>query len=377
MNGLQRARLAISSCLALAGLLAVALSLATPRPALARETKQPKAEAGRVVVVTVATARRQVVEDWRRATGTLEALAAPRVAAEVSGKLARVLVEEGDAVHAGQTLAVIEQDDYRLAVEQAKAAVAQAEASLRGARLRLQRLRRLVAKGSAPRSALDDAQASHDAMAAALAAAKARLRQAERALEKTIIRSPVDGHVRKRLVSAGDFIGAGRPAFMLTTAGRLRARLPLAEVLAARLKPGLPVRLKSPLIPDKVVRARISALAPAVDPAARAVHVLAELRNPGGWKPGGSVRGEILLARRESVVVPAVSVVLRPRGYVVLVLRGNKAREVPVTPGLALADGLLEIRDGLKAGEKVIAEGAGFVRDGDVVKVVAREAEDS
>ncbi len=363
----------------LAGVLVASLPLAM-LPALAANAQRPAngpGQAEQALVVTVATARRQVVEDWRPSVGTLEALASPKVAAEVAGRIEKVLVDEGDEVRKGQLLAVIDKTDYRLAVEQAKAAVAQAQAQLRGFALRLARVKRLVAKGSAPQSVLDNTQAAHDAVAAALSAARARLRKAQRALEKTEIRSPVAGRVQKRLVSAGDFIGAGHPAFVITSEARLRARLPVAEALAPMLKPGLPVRLESPLTPGQVVETHITALAPAVDPASRAVHVLAVVDNPGGWKPGASVKGAVRVAQRESVVVPAVSLVLRPRGHVVYVLRGPTAHEVRVTPGLTLEGGLVEIRNGLRGGETVVAEGAGFLRDGQPVKVAVGGADGS
>jgi RND family efflux transporter MFP subunit len=312
------------------------------------------------------------VEDWRPAVGVLESLSEPKVAAEVSARVTEVLAREGDLVRKDQVLARLDDTDYRLAVEQAQAALARAKAQVHAYDLKIARLRPLVRSKTAPRSMLEDARAARDGAQAQLEAARAQLKQTRRQLEKTIVRSPLNGRVLRKLISAGDFARAGAPLFALVTSDRLKARLPYSETLADRLRPGLPVRLRIPAAPGQIVTARITRISPAVDALSRAVHVIAELDNRHGWLPGASVTGEVRIARREnSVVVPAVSVVLRPRGEVVYVLDGGKAKERPVRTGLRL-DGVTEILEGLKAGETVIADGAGFLHDGMKVKVKAQ-----
>ncbi len=321
--------------------------------------------------VTVMKVRARTVQDWRRATGVLKALTMPRVAAEVAGRIVAVHAREGQRVRKGQPLATIDDTDYRLAVRRAESLVAQAEAQLRGARLKLERLRKLVRRGSAPQSALDAAQAAHDALMARLKGAREGLEQARRSLSKTVIRSPIDGVVQSRNVSPGDFIGTGRLAFVLVDLSRLRARLPYAETLAPLLKPGLPVKLRWPAEPPVEIDEKVLAVLPAADPASHALTVLVDIDDAEakGLRPGGSITARVLVAAHENaVVVPATAVVLRPRGYVVYVLDGAKVRERPVKVGLKI-DGMVEIRAGLKAGETIVVDGAGFLRDGMRVKV--------
>jgi hypothetical protein len=101
----------------------------------------------------------------------------------------------------------------------------------------------------------------------------------------------------------------------------------------------------------------------------RAFDVVVEVKNPGGWKPGASVNGAVVIEEHEqAVAVPEVSVVLRPAGKVVYVIENGKAVQHIVTTGVT-QNGLVEILQGLKAGEKIAVDGAGFLTDQAAVAV--------
>lgn len=103
--------------------------------------------------------------------------------------------------------------------------------------------------------------------------------------------------------------------------------------------------------------------------AARAVVVIAEFTNPGGWRAGASVNGSVTLERRaDAVLVPEVSVVQRPAGTVVYVVEDGKARARPVRTGIR-QEGRVEILEGLDGSERVVVDGAGFLTDGAPVQV--------
>ena len=339
-------------------------------PAAAAGWKEATADERQRVPVTIARVEARVVEDWRASVGQLEAQADPLVSAEVAGRLKEVLAREGDVVKAGQVLARIDDADYLLARDAARADIERVRALLRAAGLRLKRVQRLVKRGTAPTSQLDDARARHDSLRAQLAAARVRLAQAERNLEKTRVISPVDGRVSRRMVSPGDLMAAGKPMFRLSAPGYVKVRLPFPERDLAVIRTGQPLELSTPAMPGKVVRATVQKISPDIDPASRAIHVLAVLRNEHGWRIGGSVDGRVLVARRDhALVAPEQAVVLRPGGHVVFTVDdGDIARMRKVRPGLKL-DGLVEILDGLKEGERIAADGAGFLSDGVAVEV--------
>ncbi len=356
-------------------LLAVFIGLVSLGPVTAAEQPRPaspKGKSSEIPVVTVTTLRPQPLEDWRIATGTLEAVAVPTVAAEVAGRVERILVEEGDAVEAGQPLAIIDDSDYRTSVARASAQLSQVEALLRGARFKLERLERLFATDNAPRSKLDDARAAYDALKAQRDAARAALDLARRQLKRTIIRSPVNGHVSRRFVSKGDYIAPGKPAFALIATDKLRARLPFAEIFASRLRRGLPVRLANPADPEHLLRVTITRIAPAVETSSRAVFILAEFDNVYDWRPGASVIGKVRLRQTQrAILVPRPSLVLRANGPVVYVLDGERVREVPVKTGISTNAGI-EILSGLKNGERIVVDGAGFLSDGMKVRIATQ-----
>ncbi len=363
---------AMRSLVALAFAASASLALAADEKAIAPASSKDASE--HAPVVTVMTVRPQMLEDWRVATGTLEAVATPTVAAEVAGRIKRVLVDEGDAITAGQPLALIDDADYRIAVARAEAQLAQAEALLRGARLKLERLERLVRTDSAPRSSLDDARAAYDALKAQRDVARAALDQARRQLARTIIRSPVNGRVGRRFVSQGDYIAPGRPAFALIATDRLRARLPFAEILSTRLKTGLPVRLENPADPDHPVRAKITRISPAVDAASRAVFALVTFDNIHAWRPGASIIGRVRIRKvSAAILVPRPALVLRANGAVVFVLNADRVRAVPVKTGISTETGV-EILSGLKGGERIVVDGAGFLTDGMKVRLARQGA---
>ncbi len=343
--------------------LAGALALGVAAPALS-------AAGGWVVPVTLERAALRAVEEVARVVGTVRSKEAPMVAAEVPGRVVQVAVEVGDAVEAGQLLAALDDRDARLARDQARADIRRLKALLKAQELQVRRYRDMLRKEFIPRSLLDEAVAQRDALREELAAARTALATAELRLTKVRVKAPVAGRVEARLVAEGDYVQVGTPLFRLTTARWLRVELPFPETLAARIRPGLPVRLRSPAAPDQPVQAALSEVRAGIDPASLALLAYVELENPGRWRPGASVVAEVVLASRpQAVVVPEAAVVLRPRGPVVYQVEGGRAVERPVVTGVH-QDGLVEIRQGLEAGAEVVVDGAAFLTEGALVRPV-------
>ena len=330
---------------------------------------QAPAAPERRVSVTAAVAEARPVEVLERTLGHLDAPALPAVAAETAGRVNRTLVEEGQAVTAGQLLATLEDERQRLALESAEATVRRLEALLANQRRVVERLTRLAAEQNASESLLDEAQAQARALAAQLEEAEARQRQAARDLAETRVRSPLDGLVQRRHVSLGDYVAAGEPYFDIVQQDRLRAYLPFPETLAPRIRPGMTVRLTQVGGRDASVTATVAEIRPVIGSNSRAVEAIAEFANPGGWRAGGTVVGQLVMEERTgSVVVPEASVVQRPNGTVVYALEDGRARERVVQVGVA-RDGWAEILSGLSAGERVAEDGAGFLTHGTAVEV--------
>lgn len=321
------------------------------------------------ILITTTRVDTASVETLEHSVGQVESLVEPVVAAEVAGRVLTVEVEVGDTVRKGQPLAVLDSEDYRLRRGAAQAEIGRLDALIAQQERLVARYETLARRDFFARNALDDAQAQLEALRSQHAAASTQLAEAERNLARGRVLAPVGGAVAARMVNEGDYVGVGTPIVRLSTNQLLRITLPYPESLAEVLRPGLPVRLRSPAAPDAVVEGTVSEIRPTVGVSNQALLVLVDLPNPGGWKPGASVDGEVILDRRQqALTVPETAVVLRPAGPTVYVIEGEKAQAAVVRPGV-YRDGRVEILSGLDAGAEVAVDGAGFLSDGATVRV--------
>lgn len=158
-----------------------------------------------------------------------------------------------------------------------------------------------------------------------------------------------------------------------TRAGTVYVRLPFPEQVAERLRPGHPVTLTSFSNPGKSARGEIREIRPALSATTLSRDVIVAVRD-GGWRPSGSIRGEVTLGvNRGARVVPEQAVVLRPKGSVIYSVVEQRAKERPVTTGI-VRDGMIEIRSGVEAGETVVVDGAALLSDGAKVQVRGSDA---
>lgn len=153
-----------------------------------------------------------------------------------------------------------------------------------------------------------------------------------------------------------------------TLGGTFYVRLPFPENVATRLRPGQAVALSDFARPDKTVAGTIREIRPALSATTLSRDVIVAVAN-SGWRPSGSIRGEVTLGvNRGARVVPEQAVVLRPKGSVVYSIADNIARERPVTTGI-VREGQIEIRAGVEPGETVVVDGAALLSDGAKVQV--------
>jgi RND family efflux transporter MFP subunit len=146
----------------------------------------------------------------------------------------------------------------------------------------------------------------------------------------------------------------------------------LPENIAAKLHAGIKVRHSTPTSNTEVV-STINELKPLISENSRAVDVIADVTDQAGWQPGASVKGLIILGEHtQAVIVPEESVVLRPAGEVVYVIKDNLAIQHLVKTGLR-QDGKIEIIEGLNAGEIIATNGAAFLTDQAKIKIDANK----
>lgn len=349
-----------------------ALMTACSKPA---ETAKPN-NATLVNTFTAETVTLEISED---AVGTVEGLIDPTVAAEVAARVLNVAVHPGQAVKKGELLVQLDATDFGLQRSEAQAEVARVQALLANQVRLVERNQTLVQKNFISKNALDDATTQQAALKEQLAAARSRLDSVSHTGSKSRVVAPVSGVVEKQIVSPGDFVKIGDPLIQIISSQRLRVHLPYPESIAATLSPGLNVRLTTPTSPKEVI-ATIRELKPMIGSSNRAVDVIADVVNQPGWQPGASVNGSVIMGQHQAVVVPEQSLVLRPAGEVVYLVKtvgdGYKAEQRIVTTGVR-QQGKVEIVQGLQAGEVVAVDGAAFLTDQASISVQQGTAADS
>lgn len=354
---------------AVAGLAALLISVFVVAPFIA-QTEETTAEVvqeqqetpRRAVAVTFVEAEPSAIEDVERTLATVEAKWSARIAAEVAATVETILVDAGDRVEPGMLLATLDSRDFEIEVARASANVRRLDTRIASTERDVARQRQLAERGHVSDAALDAAEAELAALREELEAARSELDRAQRNLERSSIRAPHGGTVAERLVSEGDYVTAGTVILEIPRADRLQVRIPVPEAAAQRLELGMPVRL-STVAAGNGVTAEITQIQPRVTESSRTVTVVAEIDNPGGWRPGSSVNAEIVTETRRAIALPPTSVVRRAAGNVVYVIEDGIARERPVSLGRRTSH-WVEITEGVSAGDRVVVDGAGFMGDG-------------
>lgn len=321
----------------------------------------PKQARSNATLVSVATAETVMLEMREETVGNLEGLIDPTVSAEVAGRVLEVKARPGQRVKKGDVLVILDPTDLALQRREAQAEVGRIEALLANQERTLERNQALVEKNFISKNALDEIETQQSAYRKQLEAARARLASIEHTGSKTRAIAPVDGIIEVQIVSPGDFVSVGSPMMKIISNQRLRAHLPFPERVATRILPGLKVRLTTPAADNEVI-SEVREMKPLIGTSNRAIDVLADVTGQEGWQAGASVNGVVVIGEVEAVVLPEQSVVLRPAGDVVYVIRDNRAEQRIVKTGLR-QEGKVEIIEGVKAGEVVAVDGAAFLTD--------------
>lgn len=322
------------------------------------------------------TAVSPVRMDWPlslTANGNVFAWQEAIIGAEVANyRITEVRAQVGDRVRKGQVLARIDDDTVAAELAEAKAAVAELEASAGEARANALRARELREKGFYSQQLATQYQTSEHTALARLAAGKARLQTVQLRMGKTAVLAPDDGVISARNATVGSLTQGGQELFRLIRGGRLEWRGEVAAADLAGVKLGAPVSVSGPN--GEGVAGRVRALAPSIDPATRNGLVYVDLplagAQAGVLKAGMFARGVFELGRAPALTLPQSALVLREGFAYVFRLAGeDRVAQTKVTLGRRQGD-LVEILEGLPADARVVGSGAGFLADGDLVRLV-------
>jgi HlyD family secretion protein len=320
--------------------------------------------------VTTQTLETMQIARGITANGTVYAWQEIVVGPEVGGYLvAAVNVEVGDRVRKGQALVQLSEDLLAADVASKHANLDQAQASLENAESAYRRAQSLSGSGALSQSDLDKLRAEELAARARLAVTKAELQASELRLRHTRVTAPDDGVISARNVNVGQVAQVGVEMLRLLRKGRVEWRAEIPESRIREIRVGQNVKLTT--ADGAQLDGKVRAIAPTVESSTRASLVYVDIPSTGGAaRPGMFARGEILLGQSTASMVPLSSVVTQDGyTYVFVVSDQQRVARRRVETG-AVHDTQIEIVAGVQPGERIVDKGAGFLKDGDHVRVV-------
>lgn len=355
--------------------------------------------------------------------GQVEASKSATLRTQTTGTVERVLVEVGDRVKRGMTIATLDDADQQLALAEARARLAQERSELarlevgtrpeiiaqrraelrsvqareREAQQNLRRYQELVAEGAISEKALLEEKAAVDAtraerlkvqavlaeatagptreeiaaQQASVAAAASAVNQAQLTLARTQVKAQAAGIVRSREVSVGDLVESRDPVLTLVNSNELDVFLELPEQLSGSITPGLPVELTTRAIPNWQGRAIISGVVPVANAASRRQMVRVRLQNPPqNLLPKMAIAAELKLqVDPNSFVVPRDALVRRDETWLVYTVANGKATQVEVKLVVDMGERMAISSSQLQVGQPIVVRGGEALMPGAPVQV--------
>jgi HlyD family secretion protein len=374
-----------------------------------------------VVTISPGTGTRRI-----ELLGEVESIQAATIRAQTGGVIKQILVQSGDRLTPGKTIAILDDADQRLALSQAQAQLAQQRSNLarlevgtrpeiiaqrqaavssatareKEAQDNLQRSTNLVQQGALAtrllveaQAAVDDARGERlaaqaalaeakagpireeiDAQRANVAAAEAAVNQARLALQRTRIQAPTAGVVQQRRVSSGDLVASGGEIVSIVAGDKFDIFLELPEELSSQVKPGLPIQLRTRALPEWQGRATITGVVPSANTSSRRQGVRVRLDNPPpGLLAGMAVTGTLeLAANKPSFIVSRDALTRRQNQWLVFTVADRKAKQLAVELVADMGEKVAIAHPQLRPGQTIVLRGGDGLTDGASVKVQER-----
>jgi membrane fusion protein (multidrug efflux system) len=332
----------------------------------------PAVETVRSIPVRTATVQTRDLAETLSLTGTLDPRSQVTVVPEISARLVQALRNEGDRVARGQLLAVLDDADFRLARDRAKAYLDVAEANRAHAQAEKERADSLVKTGGitdkdhlSARVAVQVADASH-------AQARSELAIAERQMGRSRITAPISGRIAKRHADAGTIVAVGTPLYTIVDDSVFEFRSSVGSGDFGKIKIGEPVVVTVDALPGFSTQGEVNRIAPQVDARSRSFEVI--IRVPGGPELVSGLFARAQVKVRDvpnSLTVPPAALLRDgsdPAKAQTYVVANNKAERRDVGVGVEVPDAV-QVTSGLSAGEVVVVDPPSALGPGTQVQV--------
>jgi RND family efflux transporter MFP subunit len=340
--------------------------------ACARAQQPTKAPARPALTVSTTTLATAPLARTIAANGGIFAWQEIVVGPEVGGyRVAAVRVDVGDRVKRGQELVRLSSDLLDAEVAARRASLHSAQADFANTDAALRRGTAVSTSGALSAADLDRLRAEQLAAQARVQTAEADLQAAELRARYTRVTAPDDGIVTSRTVNVGQIAQTGGEMLRLLRQGRVEWRAEIPEALLHTVQVGQPVRVAT--VDGAVLQGKVRTVAPTIQTSNRTGLVYVDVTE-GSARPGMFARGEITTGNAEAKLMPVAGVVMADGYSYVFVLRKNNTVERRRVQTGAVRGQDIEIAQGVNVGERVVVLGAGFLKDGDLVRIGAAAA---
>ena len=326
----------------------------------------------RTVPVRTATVQTRDLTEMLTLTGTLDPRAEVTVVPEISARLERTLKNEGDRVAQGQLLAVLDDGDFKLARDRARASAEVAEANRAHSRAEKDRADSLLKTGGITDKDHLAAQVAVQIAEASASQARTELAIAERQLGRSQITAPLSGRISKRMADAGTMVAAGTPIYQIVDDSVFDLRSSVASSDFAKLKVGEKVTVTVDALPGFTTEGEVNRIAPQVDARSRSFEIVVRVPGRPQLVSGLFARAEVKVREvPNSLVVPPAALVrdgADPTHAQTFVIVGGKAERREVMVGFEVPDAV-QVTAGLKVGDIVVVDPPSALGPGTQVQV--------
>ena len=319
----------------------------------------------------VATLQPTTIEDVASISGDLHPIETVVIRARLEGDLDAVNVREGDVVRTGQVLARFDANEQESALRSAEADKVAAQSELATAEWNAQQSTQLFKAGAISEQANRTAQQGVATAKARLAAAESRLRATSSVVRDTRVVAPTNGVVSKRLIESGEHVSRGASLLEVVRNDMLELVAAVPARAAGAVRVGQPVRF---VADGRDFGGRVARVSPTIDPTTRSITVYVEVPNPSGTIRGGTfATGQVVSRTVENVLaIPRDAIHYAADGTSQYAYRiANDAIEYAMLKTGVTDDrlGLVEVLEGLKAGDRIIVGNVGNVGRGMKVSI--------
>jgi multidrug efflux system membrane fusion protein len=338
----------------------------------------PKSKAGQIPKVTITQPKTEKMERIITAVGTLDPEDEVQVATEVSGLIQEIKFEEGQEVKQGATLVILDPTNFKLNVENARASLKRAKAGLTLAESTYERKKSLYEKKFITDQELQEFATALDKAKAELTGAQATCKIAEKTLEDSVIKAPIDKNngnyvweVQKKLVSIGEYVNPGKPVTELVNRITLKLRFTVPEQEAGYLAMDKKVTFTVPAMPNKEFEAKILYIGPKAVEGTRAVIVKARFDNMERvLRSGYSANVRFIAETKEkALIISRRSLRFDVDKTYVWVVDDGALHRKDVSIGVEEAD-KIEIISGISQTDTIVVRSGSFLEDGTKVEIV-------